>query len=151
MKLTRLGLFTPWKLANATSQGTPSPYCLRKLTVHCFQPHHWKVLNTWSAHLLSAGPTYWLGEQRGGQGSVRDQDCSQVLKVLPPSIHCDPCLSLEGFSTCQQADSFIQKGGVWSFFYIWKYVLHEVNVAIFATGIFFPLRLCEYFETGFTT
>ena len=88
------------------------------------------------------------GWTTGRPGKCQDQDCSQVLKVLPPSIRRDPCLSLEGFSTCQQADSFIQKGGVWSSFYIWKYVLHEVNETISATGIFFPLRLCEYFETS---
>ena len=86
MKLTRLGLFTPWKLANATSQGIPSPYCLRKLTVHCFPAHHWKVLNTWSAHLLSAGPMYWLGEQQGGQVSVRIRIAAKCSRYsLPPS------------------------------------------------------------------
>ena len=59
-----------------------------------------------------------------------------MLEVLPPSIHRDPCLSVEGFSSCQQADSFIQKEGAWSSFYIWKYVFHEVNETMFATGIF---------------
>ena len=57
-KVTRLGIFTPWKLANAKSQAmlqcigkcynaTMLPHtCLRKLTIQCFPAHHWKVLNT---------------------------------------------------------------------------------------------------------
>ena len=91
------------------------------------------------------------GWTTGRPGKCQDQDCSQVLKVLPPSIHRDPCLSLEGFSTCQQADSFIQKGGVWSSFYIWKYVLHEVNETISATGIFFSFEtMWIFWNFGFT-
>ena len=110
-------LATPWTAAHQAppSMGfsrreywsgvpLPSPHllhsCLRKLTVHCFPAHHWKVLITWSARLLSAGLMYWLGEQRGVQVSVRIRiavKCSRhslppstvthvsVLKAFPPA------------------------------------------------------------------
>ena len=143
MKLARLGIYTPWKLANATNQGTPFPFLPERADCSAFPSPSLAALSPWSAHLLSAVPMRWLAGQGGAQRSVRIRN---VAKSSWYSLHHDLHHSVEGFSSSQQPCSCIRKGCVWSSFCIWKYIFHEINETVFVTCIFFPSRIFEYLK-----